>query len=116
MVHKGKRAIVIGGSMGGLLASRVLADHFDEVTIVDRDTFPTSPEHPPLRASEPPHSWIAGQRTPDSRALFSRHFEGVPGRRRGAGRHDRRIEMVLRRRTMHEVPERPQWLAAQPPR
>ena len=33
-------AIVIGGSMGGLMAARVLADHYDNVTIIDRDTFP----------------------------------------------------------------------------
>ena len=45
MFHKGKRAIVIGGSMGGLLAARVLTDHFDEVTIIDRDQFPESPSH-----------------------------------------------------------------------
>jgi pimeloyl-ACP methyl ester carboxylesterase/2-polyprenyl-6-methoxyphenol hydroxylase-like FAD-dependent oxidoreductase len=31
---------VIGGSMAGLVAARVLADHFGEVVIVDRDTFP----------------------------------------------------------------------------
>ncbi len=36
----GKHAIVIGGSMGGLLAARVLSDRFDRVTIIDRDTFP----------------------------------------------------------------------------
>ena len=34
------RAIVIGGSMAGLLAARVLTDRFAEVVIVDRDTFP----------------------------------------------------------------------------
>ena len=33
----GRHAIVIGGGMAGLLAARVLADHFDRVTIVDRD-------------------------------------------------------------------------------
>jgi 2-polyprenyl-6-methoxyphenol hydroxylase-like FAD-dependent oxidoreductase len=37
-------AIVIGGSMAGLLAARVLADHFEQVSIVDRDTFPARPE------------------------------------------------------------------------
>ena len=36
----GRHAIVIGGSMAGLLAARVLADHFDRVTIVDRDRLP----------------------------------------------------------------------------
>ena len=40
-----QHAIVIGGSMGGMLAARVLTDHFERVTIVDRDTFPESPEH-----------------------------------------------------------------------
>jgi 2-polyprenyl-6-methoxyphenol hydroxylase-like FAD-dependent oxidoreductase len=31
------RAIVIGGSLAGLLAARVLTDHFDHVTILERD-------------------------------------------------------------------------------
>lgn len=30
-------AIVIGGGMGGLLASRVLSDHFEQVTLIERD-------------------------------------------------------------------------------
>jgi 2-polyprenyl-6-methoxyphenol hydroxylase-like FAD-dependent oxidoreductase len=33
----GNRAVVLGGSMAGLLAARVLADAFAEVVIVDRD-------------------------------------------------------------------------------
>ncbi|HEX6732270.1 MAG TPA: hypothetical protein VF074_19795 [Pyrinomonadaceae bacterium] len=37
-------AIVLGGSLAGLLAARVLCDHFERVTIVERDFFPTSPE------------------------------------------------------------------------
>lgn len=40
----GKSAIVIGASMGGLLAARVLADHFDQVTLLERDTFPAAGE------------------------------------------------------------------------
>lgn len=39
------RAVVVGGSLGGLFAARVLADHFDRVTVVDRDLFPEGPEH-----------------------------------------------------------------------
>lgn len=35
------RAFVIGGSVGGLLAARVLADHFSEVVLFERDCFPT---------------------------------------------------------------------------
>ncbi|MDN5930729.1 MAG: NAD(P)-binding protein, partial [Pseudonocardia sp.] len=30
-------AVVVGGSMAGLLAARVLADHFAQVTLVERD-------------------------------------------------------------------------------
>jgi 2-polyprenyl-6-methoxyphenol hydroxylase-like FAD-dependent oxidoreductase len=33
-------AIVIGGSFAGLTSARVLADHFDRVTVVERDEFP----------------------------------------------------------------------------
>jgi glycine/D-amino acid oxidase-like deaminating enzyme len=32
-------AVVIGGSMAGLLASRVLSEHFQRVTVVDRDRY-----------------------------------------------------------------------------
>ncbi|MGH7434531.1 MAG: NAD(P)/FAD-dependent oxidoreductase [Polyangiaceae bacterium] len=39
------RALVVGGSMAGMCAARVLADHVDEVTIVDRDVCPSTPEH-----------------------------------------------------------------------
>jgi monoamine oxidase len=35
MAHVGKHAIVVGAGMGGLLAARALADHFDEVTILE---------------------------------------------------------------------------------
>jgi 2-polyprenyl-6-methoxyphenol hydroxylase-like FAD-dependent oxidoreductase len=34
----GERAIVLGGSMAGLLAARILSEHYAEVTVVDRDT------------------------------------------------------------------------------
>lgn len=37
-----ERAVVIGASMAGLLAARVLADHFAEVVLVERDTLPTA--------------------------------------------------------------------------
>lgn len=39
--HLGGRAVVVGGGMGGLFAARVLADHFDEVLVIDRDHQPT---------------------------------------------------------------------------
>ena len=39
-IPKQKHAIVIGGSMGGLVAARVLTDYFEKVTVVERDAFP----------------------------------------------------------------------------
>ncbi|NEO84951.1 MAG: hypothetical protein F6J87_11970 [Spirulina sp. SIO3F2] len=35
-----RHAIVLGASMAGLLAARVLSDHFESVTLVERDYFP----------------------------------------------------------------------------
>jgi 2-polyprenyl-6-methoxyphenol hydroxylase-like FAD-dependent oxidoreductase len=37
------RAVVVGAGMSGLLSARVLADGFDEVTVVDRDPLPDEP-------------------------------------------------------------------------
>ena len=36
----GEHAVVIGGSLGGLLTARVLAERYDRVTVVDRDALP----------------------------------------------------------------------------
>jgi 2-polyprenyl-6-methoxyphenol hydroxylase-like FAD-dependent oxidoreductase len=36
----GEHAVVLGASMGGLVAARVLADFYDEVTVVERDVLP----------------------------------------------------------------------------
>lgn len=38
-----RQAVVIGGSIAGILAARVLADHFEHVTVVERDRFPDGP-------------------------------------------------------------------------
>ncbi len=39
----GERAIVLGGSIGGLLAARVLSDHFRQVVVLERDPLPDQP-------------------------------------------------------------------------
>lgn len=39
-----KQAVVIGGSIAGLLAARVLSDHFEQVTILERDSVQDAPE------------------------------------------------------------------------
>ena len=38
------RAVVIGGSMGGLLAARVLSESFGEVTVIERDRLHDGPD------------------------------------------------------------------------
>jgi len=40
-----KHAVVIGGSVGGLCAARVLSDYFGRVTIIDHDTLPQGAAH-----------------------------------------------------------------------
>lgn len=35
-------AVVIGGSVAGLCTARVLSDHFDHVTVLDRDVYPAN--------------------------------------------------------------------------
>lgn len=42
MRHIGQHAIVIGASMGGLLAARALSDFYAVVTVLERDTLPAS--------------------------------------------------------------------------
>ena len=39
------RAVVVGASMAGLLAARVLADHFSEVVLIERDQLPEGAEN-----------------------------------------------------------------------
>ncbi|MFW6359746.1 MAG: FAD-dependent oxidoreductase [Chroococcales cyanobacterium] len=40
-------AVIIGGSIAGLLAARVLSEHCDRVTILERDTYPSTPQPRP---------------------------------------------------------------------
>ena len=60
----GDRAIVIGGSIAGLLAARVLADRFDRVTIIERDRYPEEPKpRPGVPQSDQGHVLLSqGQR------------------------------------------------------
>lgn len=41
----GSHAVVLGGSMGGLLAARALAGHYERVTVLDRDALPAGADH-----------------------------------------------------------------------
>lgn len=66
--HRGTRhAVVIGGSLAGLLAARVLSEHAERVTVVERDRFPEGPD---ARAGVPQSRHVhvlldAGQRALD---------------------------------------------------
>jgi 2-polyprenyl-6-methoxyphenol hydroxylase-like FAD-dependent oxidoreductase len=44
MAHLEGHAIVVGASMGGLLAARALTDHYASVTVIERDEFPAECE------------------------------------------------------------------------
>ena len=39
----GNHAIVVGGSVAGLMTARVLSDHFDRVTVFERDQIEDRP-------------------------------------------------------------------------
>jgi len=58
-------AIVVGGSMAGLLAARVLVDRFDRVTIVERDPLrdKPAPRRGVPQGSHPHVLWPAGSDT-----------------------------------------------------
>jgi len=68
-----KHAVVIGGSMAGLMATRALSGHFERVTLIERDQFPTQAENrrgvPQGRHS---HGLLAG-----GRQEIERFFPGI---------------------------------------
>ncbi len=43
-IAHGRRAVVLGGGIAGLLAARVLSDRFDHVTIVEKDVLAKGPD------------------------------------------------------------------------
>ncbi|AKG21808.1 FAD-dependent oxidoreductase [Calothrix sp. 336/3] len=47
MEKLGQQAIVIGSSIGGILAARVLTDYYSRVIILERDVFPSTATHRP---------------------------------------------------------------------
>jgi 2-polyprenyl-6-methoxyphenol hydroxylase-like FAD-dependent oxidoreductase len=57
----GRQAVVVGAGMGGLPAARALADFFEHVVVLERDTLPLDPSH---RAGTPQgrhtHALLAG--------------------------------------------------------
>lgn len=79
----GTRAVVVGGSIAGLLAARVLADHFDHVVVVERDAYPRSPAPRP-GVPQAPHLHallVRGLR------IVEALFPGIGAELREAGAH-----------------------------
>jgi len=80
-IEGNKSAIVIGGSITGLLSARVLAEKFTSVTIVERDIFSNCPT---VRTGVPqsiqPHTFLVkGYR------LLEENFPGIGGKLTEAG-------------------------------
>lgn len=42
--NTGRHAVVLGGSLAGLLTARILSDYFDQVTLIERDSFADTSE------------------------------------------------------------------------
>lgn len=69
----GRHVVVIGGSLAGLFAARVLAKSFDIVTILDRDTFPVTPDH----RKGVPQSYHAHGLLPTAFPILEQLFPGI---------------------------------------
>ena len=67
-------AVVLGGSMAGLLAARVLSNHFDHVTIVERDPVHDQPES---RKGQPQTRHLHGLLA-NGLAIMTRYFPDLP--------------------------------------
>ena len=62
----GKRAVVIGAGMAGLTAAAALADRFEQVVVLERDTLPSEPTY---RAGTPQARHVHGLLLSGQRAL-----------------------------------------------
>lgn len=72
---EGSHAVVIGASMAGMLASRVLRERFERVTLVERDPMPETPE-PRKGIPQARHLHILMER---GRHTLERLFPGLTG-------------------------------------
>ena len=73
MKSKRTHAVVVGASMAGMLAARVLADVFERVTILERDTLPTGPD---LRSGVPQARHLHAL-LPRGRRIVEQYFPGI---------------------------------------
>jgi 2-polyprenyl-6-methoxyphenol hydroxylase-like FAD-dependent oxidoreductase len=78
-----EHAVVIGGSIAGLLAAHVLAERVARVTVVDRDELPLLPQSP----ARLPHGRHLHHLLSHGRATLERLFPGFADDMRAAGAH-----------------------------
>ncbi|MDU0201115.1 FAD-dependent oxidoreductase [Paenibacillus sp. MAH-36] len=71
-VQKAGKAIVIGGSMTGLMTARVLSSYYEEVLLVDKDAFP---QHPADRNGAP-HGFHPHRFTQRGKMITEQFFPG----------------------------------------
>jgi 2-polyprenyl-6-methoxyphenol hydroxylase-like FAD-dependent oxidoreductase len=74
-------AVVLGASMAGLLTARVLSDHFDQVTIIERDAVADRPE---ARKGQPQTRHLHGLLASGLQVL-TRYFPDLPEALRAGG-------------------------------
>ncbi|RBL89467.1 FAD-dependent oxidoreductase [Chitinophaga flava] len=85
------KAIIIGGGMAGLMTARVLADFYEEITIIDRDKISTSPDPRPgtPQARHPHHL------TPKGRMILEQLFPGLNETLLKNGAHNSKGKEIL---------------------
>lgn len=69
-----QQAVVLGGSMAGLLTARILSDHFDHVTIIERDPIHAQPE---ARKGQPQARHLHGLLS-SGLTIMGQYFPGLP--------------------------------------
>jgi 2-polyprenyl-6-methoxyphenol hydroxylase-like FAD-dependent oxidoreductase len=77
----GEHAVVLGGSIAGLLAARVLTDHYRRVTLVERDVLPLAGE----QRRGVPQSRHLHALQPSGRRILDELFEGFAAEMIGDG-------------------------------
>jgi 2-polyprenyl-6-methoxyphenol hydroxylase-like FAD-dependent oxidoreductase len=88
----GKKAVVVGAGMGGLTAAGALADFFDQVVVLERDSLPSDPAY---RAGTPQARHVHGLLLSGQRAL-SELFPGFEQDLARAGAVPLRVDLDVR--------------------
>ncbi|WP_432988377.1 FAD-dependent oxidoreductase [Dactylosporangium sp. CA-233914] len=99
-----RRAVVLGGSMAGLMAARVLSDHAEEVLIVERDPTEGPGPRPGVPQGTQVHALLPAGQTQLERWFPGFSAEAVAAGAPGSARTDNRVYINDR---LREVPDPP---------